>query len=129
MPSPVPWDQTTQDPTRPTRGRSCRRRLESNDPPGSPAGRRRARGEPGSAGALLRGGRLGGGLLDDRLGLDITYYKKKTEDQIVQRLRTLQANGVEHVLLLDTAGDKTSLERFARDVMPLFAGELAEAAE
>lgn len=49
-----------------------------------------------------------------------------THEQIVRRLHSLREQGVEHVLLLDTAGDRTSLERFAGEVMPLFAGERAE---
>ncbi|MBI3504248.1 MAG: SusC/RagA family TonB-linked outer membrane protein [Proteobacteria bacterium] len=31
--------------------------------------------------------------LDDRLGLDVTYYKKRTEDQIVQNIRGSYATG------------------------------------
>lgn len=46
-----------------------------------------------------------------------------TRDQIVRRLERLAANGVEYVLLVDTAGDMRSLERFAKEIMPMFDQE------
>jgi alkanesulfonate monooxygenase SsuD/methylene tetrahydromethanopterin reductase-like flavin-dependent oxidoreductase (luciferase family) len=43
-----------------------------------------------------------------------------TAEQITRRLRSLQSRGIEYVLLLDTAGDRGGLERFARDILPQF---------
>ena len=51
-----------------------------------------------------------------------------TTEQIVERLKRLQANGVEYVLLLDATGDLRSLEQFAAEIMPLFEHQLSEAA-
>jgi len=44
-----------------------------------------------------------------------------TRSDIERRLRSLQEKGIEYVLLLDTAGDLASLERFATEIMPRFA--------
>lgn len=44
-----------------------------------------------------------------------------TPDQLIRRIKRLKAQDVEYVLLLDTAGDQKSLERFASDIMPVFA--------
>jgi alkanesulfonate monooxygenase SsuD/methylene tetrahydromethanopterin reductase-like flavin-dependent oxidoreductase (luciferase family) len=43
-----------------------------------------------------------------------------TPDQIVRRLNSLKAHGVEYVLLIDTMGDSANLQRFATEVMPQF---------
>lgn len=51
-----------------------------------------------------------------------------TEEQIGQRLDRLRKQGVRHVLLLDTTGDVSSLERFARDIMPLYSDEAVNCA-
>ena len=52
-----------------------------------------------------------------------------TPDEIAKKLDTLQAAGVEQVLLNGPAGSLTNLRRFAREVMPAFAGEKRAAAE
>jgi alkanesulfonate monooxygenase SsuD/methylene tetrahydromethanopterin reductase-like flavin-dependent oxidoreductase (luciferase family) len=44
-----------------------------------------------------------------------------TPDEIVKRLKALQAVGVEKVLLLDVGGSREALRIFAREVMPEFA--------
>jgi alkanesulfonate monooxygenase SsuD/methylene tetrahydromethanopterin reductase-like flavin-dependent oxidoreductase (luciferase family) len=51
-----------------------------------------------------------------------------TADQLIRRIERLKANGVEYLLLLDTAGDQLSLERFAHEIMPLFADRQGSAA-
>ncbi|MGE0699821.1 MAG: LLM class flavin-dependent oxidoreductase [Hyphomicrobiaceae bacterium] len=43
-------------------------------------------------------------------------------DEIVARLKKLQAGGVDYVLLVDPTGSRQSLARFAAEVMPAFAG-------
>jgi len=43
-----------------------------------------------------------------------------TAEQIVRRLHRLKARGIDYVLLLDTTGDRQSLERFATEIMPQF---------
>ena len=45
-----------------------------------------------------------------------------TADDIAKKLQTLQAAGIEHVLLNGPAGSRENLRAFARDVMPGFAG-------
>jgi alkanesulfonate monooxygenase SsuD/methylene tetrahydromethanopterin reductase-like flavin-dependent oxidoreductase (luciferase family) len=52
-----------------------------------------------------------------------------TPDEIIERLRALQAVGVEYVLLLDVTGSRTALRTFAREVMPEFEGPAAAAAQ
>ena len=52
-----------------------------------------------------------------------------TPEEIAKKLDTLQAAGVEQVLLNGPAGSLTNLRRFAREVMPAFAGEKRSAAE
>jgi alkanesulfonate monooxygenase SsuD/methylene tetrahydromethanopterin reductase-like flavin-dependent oxidoreductase (luciferase family) len=52
-----------------------------------------------------------------------------TPDEIAKKLDTLQKAGVEQVLLNGPAGSLTNLRRFAREVMPAFAGEKRAAAE
>jgi alkanesulfonate monooxygenase SsuD/methylene tetrahydromethanopterin reductase-like flavin-dependent oxidoreductase (luciferase family) len=42
-------------------------------------------------------------------------------DEIVRRLKTLEAMGVDYVLLLDVSGSREALRTFAREVMPAFA--------
>lgn len=44
-----------------------------------------------------------------------------TVDEVVGRLKQLQAGGVEHVLLIDGTGSKDNLKVFAEEVMPEFA--------
>jgi alkanesulfonate monooxygenase SsuD/methylene tetrahydromethanopterin reductase-like flavin-dependent oxidoreductase (luciferase family) len=44
-----------------------------------------------------------------------------TAGQVARRLERLRAEGVEYVLLVDTAGDPESLERFAAEIMPEFS--------
>jgi alkanesulfonate monooxygenase SsuD/methylene tetrahydromethanopterin reductase-like flavin-dependent oxidoreductase (luciferase family) len=51
-----------------------------------------------------------------------------TPDEITEMLQALQAAGVTYVLLT-IAGGIDQLRRFARDIMPAFAGERAAAAE
>jgi alkanesulfonate monooxygenase SsuD/methylene tetrahydromethanopterin reductase-like flavin-dependent oxidoreductase (luciferase family) len=41
-------------------------------------------------------------------------------EEIIRRLRELEAIGVDYVLLLDVAGSRTALRTFAREVMPAF---------
>jgi alkanesulfonate monooxygenase SsuD/methylene tetrahydromethanopterin reductase-like flavin-dependent oxidoreductase (luciferase family) len=45
-----------------------------------------------------------------------------TPEQVVRRLHSLKTRGIEYVLLLDTMGDRVSLERFATEIMPQFSG-------
>ncbi|MBL8382333.1 MAG: LLM class flavin-dependent oxidoreductase [Burkholderiales bacterium] len=42
-------------------------------------------------------------------------------DEIIARLRALEALGIEYVLLMDLEGSLATLETFAREVMPAFA--------
>ena len=49
-------------------------------------------------------------------------------DEIARKLDTLQAAGIAHVLLNGPAGSVSNLQRFAREVMPAYAGT-ARAAE
>jgi len=44
-----------------------------------------------------------------------------TPDEIIARLRTIQAQGIEYVLLMDVGGSISALRSFAREVMPAFA--------
>ena len=44
-----------------------------------------------------------------------------TPQEIVERLRRLQAGGVEYVLIIDVGGSLAALRTFAREVMPEFA--------
>jgi alkanesulfonate monooxygenase SsuD/methylene tetrahydromethanopterin reductase-like flavin-dependent oxidoreductase (luciferase family) len=41
--------------------------------------------------------------------------------EIIERLETLAAMGVDYVLLLDVSGSREALRTFAREVMPAFA--------
>lgn len=43
-----------------------------------------------------------------------------TPDEIIGRLKVLEAQGIEYVLLMDLEGSLDSLRRFAREVMPEF---------
>ncbi len=43
-----------------------------------------------------------------------------TPDEIMARLKKLEAGGVDYVLLVDPSGSKDSLSLFAREIMPLF---------
>jgi alkanesulfonate monooxygenase SsuD/methylene tetrahydromethanopterin reductase-like flavin-dependent oxidoreductase (luciferase family) len=52
-----------------------------------------------------------------------------TPDEIAAKLDKLRAAGVAHVLLNGPAGSLTNLRRFAREVMPAYAGEKRAAAE
>jgi alkanesulfonate monooxygenase SsuD/methylene tetrahydromethanopterin reductase-like flavin-dependent oxidoreductase (luciferase family) len=52
-----------------------------------------------------------------------------TPDEIAKKLDALQAAGVAQVLLNGPAGSLTNLRRFAREVMPAYAGEARAAAE
>jgi alkanesulfonate monooxygenase SsuD/methylene tetrahydromethanopterin reductase-like flavin-dependent oxidoreductase (luciferase family) len=50
-------------------------------------------------------------------------------DEIVRRLKTLEAVGVDYVLLLDVSGSREALRIFAREVMPAFPeGTVAKSA-
>lgn len=51
-----------------------------------------------------------------------------TPDEIITRLRDLQAVGVEYVLIIDVTGSLVALRQFAREVMPAFAEEHAPVA-
>ena len=42
-------------------------------------------------------------------------------EEIVQRLKRLQAGGVEYVMVIDVGGSRDALRLFAREVMPEFA--------
>ena len=44
-----------------------------------------------------------------------------TPDEIVGRLKRLQAGGVEYVMVIDVGGSLSALRTFAREVMPEFA--------
>ena len=43
-------------------------------------------------------------------------------DEIIGRLKALERQGVEYVLLIDVSGDRQALRMFAREVMPEFSG-------
>jgi alkanesulfonate monooxygenase SsuD/methylene tetrahydromethanopterin reductase-like flavin-dependent oxidoreductase (luciferase family) len=43
-------------------------------------------------------------------------------DEIVARLRRLEAGGVEYVMVIDVGGSRAALRTFAREVMPAFPG-------
>jgi alkanesulfonate monooxygenase SsuD/methylene tetrahydromethanopterin reductase-like flavin-dependent oxidoreductase (luciferase family) len=45
-----------------------------------------------------------------------------TPDEIAEKIQHLRRNGVEHILLNGPAGSREHLRRFAREVMPAFAG-------
>lgn len=49
-------------------------------------------------------------------------------DEIIARLKTIEAAGIQYVLLMDVGGSIESLRRFAREVMPAFAATPASAA-
>lgn len=51
-----------------------------------------------------------------------------TPDQIIARLKELEAGGVERVLLLEATGSKDALRTFAREIMPEFTRASAPAA-
>ena len=44
-----------------------------------------------------------------------------TPEEIIGRLKRLQAGGVEYVLLIDVGGSLAALRTFAREIMPEFA--------
>ena len=44
-----------------------------------------------------------------------------TPDEIIARLKRLEAGGVENVLLVDPTGSIATLQIFAKEVMPAFA--------
>jgi alkanesulfonate monooxygenase SsuD/methylene tetrahydromethanopterin reductase-like flavin-dependent oxidoreductase (luciferase family) len=48
-----------------------------------------------------------------------------TPDEIIQRLKRLEAGGVEYILLVDPRPSLASLKAFATEVMPAFAGATA----
>jgi alkanesulfonate monooxygenase SsuD/methylene tetrahydromethanopterin reductase-like flavin-dependent oxidoreductase (luciferase family) len=50
-----------------------------------------------------------------------------TPDEIARKLEALQAGGVEYVMI-NFGGSRDNIRRFARDIMPAFAGEPAVAA-
>jgi alkanesulfonate monooxygenase SsuD/methylene tetrahydromethanopterin reductase-like flavin-dependent oxidoreductase (luciferase family) len=41
-------------------------------------------------------------------------------DQIIERLKRMEANGIEYVLLAEASGSVKALERFANEIMPAF---------
>ena len=45
-----------------------------------------------------------------------------TPEEIIMRLKAIEAQGIEYVLLMDVGGSIEALRRFAREVMPAFAG-------
>jgi alkanesulfonate monooxygenase SsuD/methylene tetrahydromethanopterin reductase-like flavin-dependent oxidoreductase (luciferase family) len=47
-----------------------------------------------------------------------------TPDEIIARLRKLEAGGVDYVLLVDPTGSADALTTFAQDIMPAFPGAL-----
>lgn len=49
-----------------------------------------------------------------------------TPDEIIARLKVLEAQGIEYVLLMDLEGSLDSLRTFAREVMPEFSGTARE---
>jgi alkanesulfonate monooxygenase SsuD/methylene tetrahydromethanopterin reductase-like flavin-dependent oxidoreductase (luciferase family) len=48
-----------------------------------------------------------------------------TPDEIIARLKKLEAGGVENVLLVDPTGSLATLQTFAKEVMPAFANKKA----
>jgi hypothetical protein len=50
-----------------------------------------------------------------------------TPKEIVERLKRLEAGGVEHILLVAPNPTIGTLETFAREIMPQFAAEKAKA--
>ena len=50
-----------------------------------------------------------------------------TPDDIARKLEALRAGGVEYVMI-NFGGSRENIRRFARDIMPAFAGEPAVAA-
>ncbi len=50
-----------------------------------------------------------------------------TPDQIVARLKKLEAGGVEHILLVDPSGSIETLRSFAKEVMPAFKSPVTAA--
>jgi alkanesulfonate monooxygenase SsuD/methylene tetrahydromethanopterin reductase-like flavin-dependent oxidoreductase (luciferase family) len=46
-------------------------------------------------------------------------------DEIIARLKKLEAGGVDYVLLVDPTGSKDTLKFFAKEIMPAFEGEPA----
>lgn len=51
-----------------------------------------------------------------------------TPDEIIARLKKLEAGGVEHILLVDPSGSLETLRAFAKEVMPAFARSRASVA-
>jgi alkanesulfonate monooxygenase SsuD/methylene tetrahydromethanopterin reductase-like flavin-dependent oxidoreductase (luciferase family) len=51
-----------------------------------------------------------------------------TPDEIIARLKKLEAGGVEHILLVDPSGSVETLRTFAKEVMPAFAKSQAPVA-
>ena len=51
-----------------------------------------------------------------------------TPDEIIMRLKALEAAGVEYVLMLDVGGEPEALRMFAREVMPAFQKSAAPVA-
>ena len=49
-----------------------------------------------------------------------------TPDEIARKLEMLRGHGIEHILLNGPAGSTAHLRRFAREVMPAFAGDRAD---
>lgn len=43
-----------------------------------------------------------------------------TPEEIVGRLKRLQAGGVEYVMVIDVGGSRAALRTFAREIMPEF---------
>jgi alkanesulfonate monooxygenase SsuD/methylene tetrahydromethanopterin reductase-like flavin-dependent oxidoreductase (luciferase family) len=50
-----------------------------------------------------------------------------TPDEIARKLEALRAGGIEYVMI-NFGGSRENIRRFARDIMPAFAGEPAVAA-
>jgi alkanesulfonate monooxygenase SsuD/methylene tetrahydromethanopterin reductase-like flavin-dependent oxidoreductase (luciferase family) len=71
----------------------------------------------------------GGGRTSSMLSFDYTLDAAEesalygTPDEIAAKLDTLRAAGIAHVLLNGPAGSVANLRRFARDIMPAYAGE------
>ena len=51
-----------------------------------------------------------------------------TPDEIMRKLEALRQGGVEYVII-NFGGSRENIRRFARDIMPAFAGEQSAAAE
>jgi alkanesulfonate monooxygenase SsuD/methylene tetrahydromethanopterin reductase-like flavin-dependent oxidoreductase (luciferase family) len=85
------------------------------------ANNRRLSSDPGQSASAIHRPPVASGDPDDT-------WLIGTPEQVIRRLDALKARGIEYVLLLDTSGDRASLERFASDIMPRYQTTGASAA-